>query len=131
LRVQDLRDVGVTLHVQVVYTFLRVKTRLTLLLFARQLHSNRPPLPDVPAIYFVSPTVENIKRVAEDLDKALYESVHLSFVEPLPRMMLEELATQVAQDGTGDSVKQVNNTSIEILRSDITPDRFWINFSPL
>jgi hypothetical protein len=31
----------------------------------RQLHSNRPALPDVPAIYFISPTQQNIRRVAE------------------------------------------------------------------
>jgi len=74
LRVQDLRDVGVTRD-------------------HRQLHSTRPPLPDVPSIYFVSPTAENIRRIAEDLDNALYESVHLSFVEPLSRTLLEELAT--------------------------------------
>ncbi|KAJ7632432.1 Sly1 vesicle trafficking sec1-like protein [Roridomyces roridus] len=87
LRVQDLRDVGVTLHVQ--------------------LHSLRPPLPDVPAVYFVSPTLANIRRIAEDLEKSLYESFHLNFVEPLPRALLEELAASVAKDGTGDSVEQV------------------------
>ncbi|KAF7304695.1 Sly1 vesicle trafficking sec1-like protein [Mycena kentingensis (nom. inval.)] len=87
LRVQDLRDVGVTLHVQ--------------------LHSPRPPLPDVPAVYFVSPTLQNIRRIAEDLEKSLYESFHLNFVEPLPRALLEELAASVARDGTGDSVEQV------------------------
>ncbi|KAJ6623439.1 Sly1 vesicle trafficking sec1-like protein [Mycena sp. CBHHK59/15] len=87
LRVQDLRDVGVTLHVQ--------------------LHSLRPPLPDVPAVYFVSPTLANVRRIAEDLEKSLYESFHLNFVEPLPRALLEELAASVARDGTGDSVEQV------------------------
>ncbi|KAF8910017.1 Sly1 vesicle trafficking sec1-like protein [Gymnopilus junonius] len=68
LRVQDLRDAGVTLHVQ--------------------LHSLRPALPD-------------------DLQKCLYESFHLNFVEPLPRALLEELAASVAQDGTGEFVEQV------------------------
>lgn len=87
LRVQDLRDVGVTLHVQ--------------------LHSNRPPLPDVPAVYFVSPTLANIQRIAQDLEKGLYESFHLNFVEPLPRALLEELAAAVARDGTGELVEQV------------------------
>ncbi|GLB35781.1 putative STXBP unc-18 SEC1 family protein [Lyophyllum shimeji] len=87
LRVQDLRDVGVTLHVQ--------------------LHSVRPPLPDVPAVYFVSPTLANIRRIAEDLQKSLYESFHLNFVEPLPRALLEELASSVAQDGTGELIEQV------------------------
>ncbi|KAG2159609.1 Sec1-like protein [Suillus bovinus] len=87
LRVQDLRDVGVTLHVQ--------------------LHSLRPPLPDVPAVYFVAPTLDNVRRIAEDLDKCLYESFHLNFVEPLPRALLEELAASVASAGTGDLVAQV------------------------
>ncbi|KAF9245900.1 Sec1 family-domain-containing protein [Melanogaster broomeanus] len=53
LRVQNLRDVGLTLHVQ--------------------LHSLRPPLPDVPAVYFVIPTPANTWWIAEDLDKCLYE----------------------------------------------------------
>ncbi|KAF9556410.1 Sly1 vesicle trafficking sec1-like protein, partial [Agrocybe pediades] len=87
LRVQDLRDAGVTLHVQ--------------------LHSLRPALPDVPAVYFVSPTLANIRRIAQDLQKSLYESFHLNFVEPLPRALLEELAASVAQDGTGELVDQV------------------------
>ncbi|KAF8841637.1 SLY1 protein [Paxillus ammoniavirescens] len=87
LRVQDLRDVGVTLHVQ--------------------LHSLRPPLQDVPAVYFVAPTLVNIRRIAEDLDKCLYESFHFNFVEPLPRALLEELAASVASTGTGELVEQV------------------------
>ncbi|KAF5352645.1 hypothetical protein D9756_005815 [Leucocoprinus leucothites] len=87
LRVQDLRDVGVTLHVQ--------------------LHAVRPALPDVPAVYFVSPTLPNIRRIAQDLQKGLYESFHLNFVEPLPRSLLEELAASVAQDGTGELVEQI------------------------
>ncbi|KAG6873837.1 hypothetical protein C0995_010449 [Termitomyces sp. Mi166 len=87
LRVQDIRDVGVTLHVQ--------------------LHSTRPPLPDVPAVYFVAPTLANIRRIAEDLQKSLYESFHLNFVEPLPRALLEELASSSAQDGTGELISQL------------------------
>jgi hypothetical protein len=67
----------------------------------------RPALTDVPAIYFVSPTLANIRRIAEDLEKSLYESFHLNFVEPLPRSLLEELASVVARDGTGESVEQV------------------------
>ncbi|KAI9511903.1 SLY1 protein [Russula earlei] len=87
LRVQDLRDIGVTLHVQ--------------------LHSSRPPLSDVPAIYFVAPTLPNIRRIAQDLGKGLYESFHLNFSEPLPRSLLEELAATVAKDETNEFVEQV------------------------
>jgi hypothetical protein len=83
--------------------FLRINHKI----WYRQLHSNRPPLPDVPAVYFVSPTAENIARIAQDLDKALYEAYHLNFVQPLPRALLEELASAVARDGTGDLIEQV------------------------
>lgn len=61
----------------------------------------------MPAVYFVSPTLTNIRRIAQDLEKGLYESYHLSFVEPLPRALLEELAAAVARDGTGELVEQV------------------------
>lgn len=71
----------------------------------------RPALTDVPAVYFVSPTLVNIRRIAQDLQKGLYESFHLNFVEPLPRSLLEELAASVAQDGTGELVEQVSSPS--------------------
>jgi hypothetical protein len=75
----------------------------------RQLHSSRPPLSDVPAIYFVAPTLANVRRIAQDLQKDLYESFHLNFSEPLPRSLLEELAAAVAKDGTNELVEQVNS----------------------
>ena len=103
LRVQDLRDAGVTLHVYAVSSGLA----LWFSLHHSQLHSMRPPLPDVPAVYFVAPTLANIRRISEDLDKCLYESFHLNFVEPLPRALLEELAASVATSGTGELVEQV------------------------
>ncbi|KAK0555829.1 Vesicle trafficking between the ER and Golgi [Tilletia horrida] len=88
LRVQDLREAGVTLHMQ--------------------LHANdRPALPDVPAIYLVQPTSQNLKRIAEDLNKGLYDAAYINFTSQLPRNLLEEFASTVARDGTGDSVKQV------------------------
>jgi hypothetical protein len=70
----------------------------------RQLHSNRPPLPDVPAVYFVSPTLDNVRRISSDLANGLYESFHLNFVEPLSRALLEEFAASVAKDGTEELV---------------------------
>ncbi|KAF7436427.1 Vesicle trafficking between the ER and Golgi [Pleurotus ostreatus] len=79
LRVSDLREAGVTLHVP--------------------LHSPRPPLPDVPAIYFVSPTLQNVKRITEDLEKGLYERTYLNWVEPVKRAVLEELASEVVKRG--------------------------------
>jgi hypothetical protein len=77
------------------------------------LHSTRPPIPDVPAVYFVYPTLANIRRIAEDLEQSLYESFSINFVEPLPRALLEELAAAVARDGTTDAVEQVTLAHLE------------------
>jgi hypothetical protein len=62
-------------------------------------------------VYFVSPTLANIRRISEDLEKCLYESFHFNFVEPLPRALMEELAASVAKNGTGDLVEQVVGSS--------------------
>lgn len=87
MRVQDLRDQGVTLHMQ--------------------LHSDRPPLPDVPAIYFIEPTSDNLKRVADDLFKSVYETAYINLTSTLPRALLEEFASRVAKDGTAGNVAQI------------------------
>lgn len=71
-----------------------------------QLHTERASLP-VPGVYFVSPTLANIRRIAEDMHNGVYESYYLNFVESLPRDLLEELASEVANDETADLVKQV------------------------
>jgi hypothetical protein len=71
------------------------------------LHANRPALADVPAVYFVSPTAENVRRIGADLAAGLYSAFHLSFVEPLPRALLEELAAAAARDGSEELVAQV------------------------
>lgn len=73
-----------------------------------QLHVERPEIPDVPAIYFVSPTIENIRRIIVDLENVVYDSFYLNFVEPLSRALLEELAVAVARDGIGDLIEQVS-----------------------
>ncbi|SNX81650.1 related to SLY1 protein [Melanopsichium pennsylvanicum] len=87
LRVQDLRDNGVTLHMQ--------------------LHSDRPPLPDVPAVYFVSPTSQNVHRIAADMKRMLYESFYVNFTSTVPKPVMEEFANLVASDGTAELVQQV------------------------
>ncbi|WOO84909.1 Protein sly1 [Vanrija pseudolonga] len=96
LRVQDLREQGVTLHMQ--------------------LHSQRPPLSDVPAVYFVSPTLANIRRIAEDLNPPLYSSYHLSFTSTLPRPLLEELASLIlANDPTGQTGQLISSVHDQFL----------------
>lgn len=75
--------------------------------FHRQLHAERPSLPDVPAIYFVAPTQSNIRRIALDLQKGLYASSYVNFTSALSRGLLEEFAETIAKDGTVEGVEQV------------------------
>ncbi|KAM6913087.1 sec1 family domain-containing protein 1 [Xenentodon cancila] len=73
LSVKELRDMGVTLHLL--------------------LHSNRDPIPDVPAIYFLMPTEENVDRICQDLRNQLYESYYLNFISAISRSKLEDIAS--------------------------------------
>lgn len=72
LTVKELRDMGVTLHLT--------------------LHSDRDPIPDVPAIYFVMPTDDNIQRICRDFQNSLYESYYLNFISAISRQKLEDIA---------------------------------------
>lgn len=86
LRVADLRSKGVTLHMM--------------------LHATRHPIPDVPAVYFVAPTRENVKRVCADSAKGMYASLWVNFTSRISRELLEELgegiaAAPVSQSRTG------------------------------
>lgn len=74
---------------------------------SRQLHADRPALPDVPAIYFIAPTQPNIRRIAADLQKSLYASTYINFTSALSRPLLEEFAELVATNGTVEGVEQV------------------------
>ncbi|KAK4052065.1 Vesicle trafficking between the ER and Golgi [Microbotryomycetes sp. JL201] len=95
LRVQDLREQGVTLHMQ--------------------MHSDRPALPDVPAVYFCAPTQANVRRIAQDLQRGLYQSTYVNFTSALSRPLLEEFAETVARDGTVEGVEQVFDQHLDFL----------------
>ena len=47
-------------------------------------------------MYFVAPTAENVKLIANDFKRSLYDSYHLNFSSALPTSALEELATALA-----------------------------------
>jgi hypothetical protein len=89
LRVNELRRHGVTLHLQ--------------------LHSDRQPIPDVPAVYFVAPTEEAAARIAEDARRGLYEALHLNFSTHLPRPLLERLAAGAVAGGGAARVARVSD----------------------
>lgn len=87
LSVKELRDMGITLHML--------------------LHSDRDPIPEVPAIYFVAPTDENIMRIAQDFRNELYDQYYLNFVSPVSRQHLEDLASAALQANSVANVSKV------------------------
>ncbi|ORY39959.1 golgi transport protein Sly1 [Rhizoclosmatium globosum] len=106
LKVNELRENGVTVHMP--------------------LYTDRQPIPDVPAVYFVQPTPENVKRIADDLAKNLYESYYLNFTSHLPRALLEDLAAATVASNTSVQVSQVYDQYLNFISLE---DRlFSLNF---
>ncbi|NP_878281.2 sec1 family domain-containing protein 1 [Danio rerio] len=87
LSVKELRDMGITLHLL--------------------LHSDRDPIPDVPAIYFIMPTEENIDRICQDLRNQLYESYYLNFISAISRSKLEDIASAALAANAVNQVTKV------------------------
>jgi len=87
LRVNDLLRCGITMHTLI--------------------HASRSPLPDVPVIYFVEPTKDNINRIAQDIKEDKYSSFYINFTSSLSRDLLEELARSVAATGKSSKILQV------------------------
>ncbi|RGB25592.1 snare binding protein Sly1 [Rhizophagus diaphanus] len=105
LKVNDLRENGVTVHML--------------------LRSERQPISDVPAIYFVEPTTENVQRIGEDLAKNLYESYYINFLTAISRPLLEELAAATIQNNTSNSISQVYDQYLNFIVSE--PNLFSLN----
>ncbi len=93
LSVSQLRSQGVTLHLL--------------------LHSDREPIPDVPAIYFVQPTHENLSAIARDCSKHLYQRAHLHFSTRMERPAMEEFARLVVNTGGLDNIASVHDQFVE------------------
>ncbi|KAG0089323.1 Vesicle trafficking between the ER and Golgi [Podila epicladia] len=105
LRVNDLRENGVTVHML--------------------LKNERQPIPDVPAIYFIEPTSENIRRISEDLSNHLYDSYYINFSSVIPRPLMEELAASTIPSGTSTQIQQVFDQYLNFTCSE--PNMFSLN----
>ncbi|KAF2894636.1 hypothetical protein ILUMI_11534 [Ignelater luminosus] len=95
ISVKELRELGVTLHVQ--------------------LHSDRDPIPEVPAIYFCAPTEENLGRISQDFQRAIYDIYHLNFISPISRQKLEDLASAALQANCVASIHKVYDQYINFI----------------
>ena len=61
------------------------------------LKSERHPVPDVPVIYFVEPTEENITRIVSDYKAGLYSYIHINFASSIHPKLLEKFATEISR----------------------------------
>ncbi|KAI9494686.1 Sec1-like protein [Zychaea mexicana] len=107
MRVNDLRENGVTVHML--------------------LSQDRSSLPDVPAVYFVEPTSENVKKMCEDLQRGLYDSYYINFASTIPRPIMEELASTTIANDTSDLISQVYDQYLNFVCTN--PDVFSLNQS--
>lgn len=87
LNVKELRDLGVTLHLL--------------------LHTDRDPIPDVPAIYFVMPTDENVQRICRDFENQMYDSYYLNFISCVFRQKLEDIASTAIQNNCVTQISKI------------------------
>lgn len=72
-----------------------------------QLHSDRDPIPEVPAVYFCAPSEENLGRICQDLDNGIYDQYHLNFISPITRQKLEDLAASAIHSNSAVNIHKV------------------------
>ncbi|OIR57997.1 MAG: SNARE binding protein Sly1 [Amphiamblys sp. WSBS2006] len=86
--VRDLRLLGVTVHAM--------------------LHSAREQVADVPGVYIVLPTEENIRRIVQDIKREVYGAFHVFFIEEIDAEKLSFFAEEcVRQAVCYEQIEQV------------------------
>lgn len=95
LRVNDLLKAGVTVH--------------------SLIHQTRASLPEVPAVYFVTPNQDNINLIVQDLKDDKYSDFYVNFTSTLDRELLEDFAQKVCLTGKSDRIKQVYDQYLDFV----------------
>ncbi|EMG47004.1 hypothetical protein G210_2718 [Candida maltosa Xu316] len=107
LRVNDLLKCGITVH--------------------SLINSKRSSLPDVPVIYFIEPTIENILIIIDDLLSDKYDSYYINFTSSINRELLEEFAKKVSISGKSYKIKQVYDQYLNYVVTE--PNLFSLNLN--
>jgi sec1 family domain-containing protein 1 len=90
-----------------------------------QLHTDREQIQDAPAVYFVRPTEENVKRIADDCSKQLYRNFYLHFVTRVERPILEKLAQEISSSSTASLISKVFDQYLDVIA--LEPSMFTLN----
>ena len=69
----------------------------------------------MPAIYFCAPTEENLGRICQDFQRAVYDVYHLNFICPISRQKLEDLASASLQSNCVASIHKVFDQYINFI----------------
>ncbi|KAJ3214255.1 Vesicle trafficking between the ER and Golgi [Dinochytrium kinnereticum] len=93
----------------------------------RSLRSERQPIPDVPAVYFLTPTPDSIKALGDDFAKGLYDTYYINFTSALSRPLLEELATAAIAANVSAKIAQVYDQYLNFISLEM--NLFTLNFS--
>lgn len=97
--------------------------------FHSLIKSRRSPLPDVPAIYFVEPTIENILVIIDDLNNDKYDEFYINFTSSINRELLEEFAKKVSLSGRANRIKQVFDQYLDFIVTE--PNLFSLDIPKL
>ncbi len=92
-----------------------------------RLEQERQAIPDAPAVYFVSPSADNVKRVARDIQLGLYCEHHINFCGALPERQLEELALACVEAGRVASVQSLHSRHLDFVA--LEADLFSLNIA--
>ncbi|KAF1813746.1 snare docking complex subunit [Eremomyces bilateralis CBS 781.70] len=102
MRVQDLRECGITIHLNI--------------------NTTRASIPDVPVIYLVEPTLPNLQIITSDLARNLYSPAYINCLHSIPRQLLEDFASESAKTGTTEHIAQVYDQYLNFIVTE--PDLF-------
>lgn len=102
MRVNDLRSRGVTIHLNIT--------------------AQRYPIPDVPVVYLVEPTPQNIQLITSDLAKGLYTPAYINFLSSVSRPLLEDFAGKIAETNTQQDIAQIYDQYLNFIVAE--PDLF-------
>lgn len=82
------------------------------------INSQRHAIPDVPVVYFVEPTAENLAAITSDLSKNLYTPAYVNFLTSIPRPLLEDFASQTANAATSENIAQIYDQYLNFVVSE-------------
>lgn len=105
LNVGGLRNKGVTLHMLI--------------------NAEREAVPDAPAVYFIRPNEENLKRVVTDCQKQLYRCVYLHFVTRIERPLMEKFAQDLVAANSASAVTKLYDQYLDVIA--LEPSLFTLN----